>query len=59
MVNLARFRKLDPEVLLASANRKFEERFGRMERMLKADGGSLESATLEEMERAWQASKKS
>ncbi len=57
VVNLARFRKLDPEVLLAAANRKFEERFGRMERALDEQGIGLEKAGLEQMEEAWQAAK--
>ncbi|WP_396259055.1 nucleoside triphosphate pyrophosphohydrolase [Haloferula sp. A504] len=58
VVNLARFRKLDPEVLLADANRKFEERFGEMEKALRERGRSLEDASLDEMEAAWQAAKK-
>lgn len=53
VVNLARFRKIDPEVLMASANTKFERRFGEMERRLKALGRSLEEATLAEMEEEW------
>lgn len=57
VVNLARFRKLDPEVLMAGANRKFEERFGKMESALVDRGLSLDDASLEEMEAAWQAAK--
>lgn len=57
VVNLARKRKLDPELLMADANRKFEERFAMMEQRLAAGGGSLEEASLDEMEAAWQASK--
>lgn len=57
VVNLARFRGLDPEVLMAAANTKFEERFGAMESFLKAAGSSLVEATLDEMEAAWQAAK--
>jgi ATP diphosphatase len=53
VVNLARFRKIDPEVLMAAANKKFERRFGAMEEDLKASGRSLEQATLGEMEDAW------
>lgn len=40
VVNLARFRKIDPEVLMAAANKKFEQRFGAMEQDLKAVGKS-------------------
>ncbi|MEM1084805.1 MAG: nucleoside triphosphate pyrophosphohydrolase [Verrucomicrobiota bacterium] len=57
VVNLARFRKLDPEVLMTDANEKFERRFAAMEASLKAAGSGLEAASLEEMEAAWQAAK--
>ncbi len=53
VVNLARFRKIDPEVLMARANAKFERRFGAMEKDLKSSGKSLEEASLTEMENAW------
>ena len=53
VVNLSRFRKIDPEVLMARANAKFERRFGEMEKILKADGKTLELATLSEMEETW------
>lgn len=53
VVNLARFRKIDPEVLMSQANRKFERRFGEMEKILKQSGSSLEKANLGEMEDAW------
>jgi len=58
VVNLARFRKIDPEVLMASANAKFERRFGAMEQELKAAEKSLDQASLEEMEEAWITVKK-
>jgi MazG family protein len=57
VVNLSRFRKIDPEVLMARANNKFERRFGEMEKALKAAGKTLEAATLGEMEDAWSAAK--
>ncbi len=53
VVNLARFRRIDPEVLMAKANAKFEHRFGEMEKRLKASGKSLSEATLLEMEDEW------
>jgi MazG family protein len=59
VVNLARFRKIDPEILMAAANAKFERRFGEMERRLKAGGLTLESATAEQMETAWDEVKSS
>ncbi len=56
-VNLARFRGIDPEVLMAQANAKFERRFGEMEKLLKAGGKSLGDSDLGEMEDAWEAAK--
>jgi len=57
VVNLARFRNVDPEILMANSNAKFERRFGEMERLLKENGTSLEAATAHEMEEAWDAVK--
>lgn len=57
LVNLARFRGLDPEVVMAQANRKFEQRFNAMEESLRQEGRALDAASLEEMEKAWQAAK--
>jgi MazG family protein len=53
LVNLTRFRKLDPEVLMAAANAKFETRFAAVEQALKARGLSLEQASLDDMEAEW------
>lgn len=58
LVNLARFRKLDPEVIMAQANRKFENRFAAMEQSLRGQGIALSDATLEQMESHWQQMKK-
>jgi len=57
MVNLARFRKIDPEVLMANANRKFERRFGEMERILAIRALALGVASPCQMEQAWDAAK--
>jgi uncharacterized protein YabN with tetrapyrrole methylase and pyrophosphatase domain len=40
-----------------AANNKFENRFGEMERILKAKGLTLEAARPEQMEDAWEAAK--
>jgi len=56
-LNVARYLEVDPETSLRGANGKFERRFQRMERALKADGRSLKDVGLEEMERVWQAQK--
>ena len=58
VVNLCRRRKVDPELALFNANRKFERRFNAVESMLKEQGKSLATATVEEMEAAWQAVKR-
>ena len=57
IVNLTRFRHLDPELVMAAANSKFEHRFATMQRLLQAADLSLEAATLEQMEAAWQQAK--
>jgi len=57
VVNLARARKLDPEIVMAAANEKFERRFAAMEKALKAKGVTLDDASLDEMESEWQAAK--
>ena len=57
MVNLARFRNIDPEVLMASANAKFESRFEEMERVLRSSGISLDAATPGQMDTAWETAK--
>lgn len=58
VVNLCRRRKVDPELALFNANRKFERRFNAIEAALKEQGISLAAASAEEMEAAWQAVKR-
>lgn len=58
VANLARKLGLDAEACLAGANRKFERRFGMVERALAAEGRSPGDATLAEMEEAWVEAKK-
>ena len=53
LVNLARFHAVDPEKALRRCVRKFRTRFNHIERRLTAGGGSLEAATLDEMEALW------
>lgn len=57
VVNLIRHCGSDPEVLMASANAKFERRFAQMETRLRNEGTTLEDASLEAMESMWQAAK--
>ena len=42
---------------MAGANKKFEQRFNEMERLLTRDGLSLEEADLNGMEQRWQQAK--
>ena len=41
------------EILLARATAKFKKRFQTMEKMLAAEGKSLEKCSPEEMDRLW------
>ncbi|MDB5051844.1 MAG: nucleotide pyrophosphohydrolase [Fibrobacteres bacterium] len=52
-VNLGRFFKLDPEKALARANRKFMDRYGKMEELAKAEGKEFNPLSLEEKEEFW------
>lgn len=58
LVNLARYLNVDPESALRRTNRKFRRRFGWLEEQLRAQGKTLEQATLEEMETLWQQAKR-
>ena len=57
-VNVARHAKHDPEQILRNATDKFVGRFAQVEAVLKHQGKSLESSTLEEMDEAWELVKK-
>lgn len=57
-VNLARHLGVDPEAALRGTNWKFERRFRAIEKVFAAKGRTLEEATLEELEEAWQAAKR-
>ncbi|MBZ9673412.1 nucleoside triphosphate pyrophosphohydrolase [Mesorhizobium sp. ES1-3] len=57
VVNLGRHLKLDSEAALSGTNEKFRSRFHYVEQALEKAGGSLEEATLEEMEALWQEAK--
>ena len=59
IVNLSRFRNGTPaEELLARANRKFITRFQYIEQELERRGTPLKDASIEEMEKLWNESKK-
>lgn len=59
VVNLARWAGVDPDSALRSCNVKFERRFKAMENGVRGTGKEMTEATLEEMERYWQAAKES
>ena len=57
LVNLARFLKIDPEVVLKQSNLKFKERFQEMERKTLESGGQLSALSKEKLEELWVAAK--
>ncbi len=59
VVNLARHLDEDPEVVLRSANQRFEERFRWIELTLQKQGKKLQNATLTELDALWDQAKAS
>ena len=57
-VNLARFLRVDPEIALKKANRKFAARFRAMEQEAFRRGGPLADVPRDEMEALWDRSKR-
>ncbi|MBL8584307.1 MAG: nucleoside triphosphate pyrophosphohydrolase [Rhizobiaceae bacterium] len=57
VVNLGRHLGLDAEKALSGTNEKFRSRFHFVEKAVLAEGKSLETATLDEMEAHWQRAK--
>lgn len=57
LINLARYLNVDPELALERTNQKFKRRFEEMENQLTANGNTLQSYSLEEMDAAWNAIK--
>jgi XTP/dITP diphosphohydrolase len=53
LINYARFLKIDPENALERTNKKFINRFVRMEQEAKQAGKSLSDMTLSEMDAIW------
>ena len=58
IVNLARHLDVDPEKALTVANRKFENRFREMERVIREAGGRFKDHNLESLDKEWRAAKK-
>ena len=57
VVNLARHVDADPEAMLRSTNRKFEQRFAAIEQALAGRGKSPQQVSLAEMDALWDAAK--
>jgi ATP diphosphatase len=57
VVNLARHLGVEPEAALRTTNAKFERRFATIERALATQGRTPAQATLDEMDRLWEAAK--
>ena len=57
IVNVARLRGLDAEECLRQAAEKFTRRFGRMEVEMRAGGRAVSEASVEDLDRAWEAVK--
>ncbi len=57
VINAARLYKVNPENALERTNRKFRQRFDRIEAAARAQGRPLTSLTLDEMEAIWQQAK--
>jgi MazG family protein len=58
LASLARHLGVDPEAVLAAANRKFKQRFEALERLVEEEGDRLETAGLGRLEELWQRVKK-
>jgi len=57
VVNLARHLDADPEAVLRATNRKFERRFGAIERALAERGRTPAASSLAEMDALWDEAK--
>lgn len=57
-VNLSRHLKVDPEAALRKSCRKFEQRFRVLESLIDKDSLTVDSASLEQLEDAWQQAKR-
>lgn len=58
LVNLARFLRINPEVAMIEANRRFEERFRAMEQIASKSGISIRDAGMETLDRLWEEAKR-
>ena len=57
LINVARKLKVNPELAIDSTNRKFIQRFEKVELGIKSQGLSLEQASLDQMDAEWEKAK--
>ncbi|MEW6048556.1 MAG: nucleoside triphosphate pyrophosphohydrolase, partial [Bacillota bacterium] len=57
LVNVARYMRIDPELSLRDATRRFVERFRRVEALAREQGRTLAEMTLAEMDALWDRAK--
>jgi len=57
IVNYARFLKVDADAALEYTNKKFKQRFGKMEDIARSQGKNLGDMTLSEMDAIWNSIK--
>lgn len=58
VTNLARLKKIDPEVAIRGTNTRFRRRFAHVERVVLECHGGFDNASLDQMEQAWQEAKR-
>jgi len=58
-VNIARWKKVDPEDALRSMTQRFGDRFRQIEEAAKSEGKSIEEMSIEEMDAVWNQAKQS
>ncbi|MBP5199852.1 MAG: nucleoside triphosphate pyrophosphohydrolase [Schwartzia sp.] len=58
VVNLSRFLKVNAELALLAANRKFKRRFRKVEEKVEAAGGDWKQFTLQELDAFWDDAKR-
>ena len=56
--NLARHLDIDPDAALAGANRRFRDRFGRMEGSLSRDARTMDQLSPEDLDGLWEEAKR-
>ena len=57
LANLARHQKINPDTALRGTNQKFRNRFAYIEKNIASEGETIETASLEIMDKLWNAAK--